>query len=137
MPDMSLALVAGGEDLLAGCGDGGRRHGRRLPDGGGRRPRLAALSLAALLAASAAGAQETGAVRGTVTLVENGGLVDGAVIVDNLRVLDIVQGDSRFVGFDARGSVRLGGDAGHRLRQRGADVDRRGGAAHPRRCGRP
>ena len=31
-------------------------------------------------------------------------------IVDNLRVLDIVQGDSRFVGFDARGSVRVGGD---------------------------
>ena len=27
----------------------------------------------------------------------------------NLRVLDIRQGDSRFVGFDARGSFRLGG----------------------------
>ena len=55
--------------------------GRRLPAGGGRRPRLAALSLAALLAASAAGAQETGTVSGTVTLVENDGLVDGAVIL--------------------------------------------------------
>ena len=30
-------------------------------------------------------------------------------IVDNLRILSIEQGDSRFVGFDARGSVRLGG----------------------------
>ena len=30
-------------------------------------------------------------------------------VVNNLRVLDISQGDSRFVGFDARGSVRLGG----------------------------
>ena len=30
-------------------------------------------------------------------------------VVNNLRVLDIVQDDSRFVGFDARGSVRLGG----------------------------
>ena len=30
-------------------------------------------------------------------------------IVDNLRILDIQQGDSRFVGFDARGSLRLGG----------------------------
>ena len=32
-------------------------------------------------------------------------------MVDNLRVLDIIQDDSRFVGFDARGSVRLGGQA--------------------------
>ena len=31
-------------------------------------------------------------------------------IVDNLRVLDIRQGDSRFVGFDARGSFWLGGE---------------------------
>ena len=31
-------------------------------------------------------------------------------IVNDLRVLDIIQGDSRFVGFDATGSVRLGGD---------------------------
>ena len=30
-------------------------------------------------------------------------------VMNNLRVLDIIQGDSRFVGFDARGSVRLGG----------------------------
>ncbi len=30
-------------------------------------------------------------------------------IVDNLRILDIRQGDSRFVGFDGRGSLRLGG----------------------------
>ena len=30
-------------------------------------------------------------------------------IVDNLRILHIRQGDSRFVGFDARGSLRLGG----------------------------
>ena len=30
---------------------------------------------------------------------------------DNLQVLDFVQGDSRFVGFDATGSVRLGGRA--------------------------
>ena len=32
-------------------------------------------------------------------------------VVDNLRVLDIIQRDSRFVGFDARSSVRLGGQA--------------------------
>ncbi len=74
-------MAARGEDLLAGGGGGGRRQGRRWPAGGGRRPRLAALSLAALLAASAAGAQETGTVSGTVTLVENDGLVDGAVIL--------------------------------------------------------
>ena len=30
-------------------------------------------------------------------------------VLNNLRVLDIIQGDSRFVGFDARGSLRLGG----------------------------
>ncbi len=30
-------------------------------------------------------------------------------VVNNLRVLDIIEGDSRFVGFDARGSLRLGG----------------------------
>ncbi|MDE2905611.1 MAG: TonB-dependent receptor [Acidobacteriota bacterium] len=30
-------------------------------------------------------------------------------VMNNLRVLDIIQGDSRVVGFDARGSVRLGG----------------------------
>ena len=30
-------------------------------------------------------------------------------IVDNLRILNIRQGNSRFVGFDARGSLRLGG----------------------------
>ena len=81
MLDVTLAMVPDGEGLLAGGGGWGRRHGRRLPDGGGCRPRLAALSLATLLAASAAGAQETGTVRGTVTLVENGGLVDGAVIL--------------------------------------------------------
>ena len=34
-----------------------------------------------LAAASALQAQETGAVRGTVTLVENGGLVDGALVL--------------------------------------------------------
>ena len=32
-------------------------------------------------------------------------------VADNLPVLDFTQGDSRFVGFDARGSVRLGGQA--------------------------
>jgi len=32
-------------------------------------------------------------------------------VMNNLRVLDIIQGDSRFVGFDARGSVRLGSQA--------------------------
>ena len=30
-------------------------------------------------------------------------------VVDNLRVLDTIQGNSRFVGFDAQGSVRLAG----------------------------
>ena len=32
-------------------------------------------------------------------------------MADNLPVLHFIQGDSRFVGFDARGSVRLGGQA--------------------------
>ena len=32
-------------------------------------------------------------------------------VEDNLPVLDFLQGDSRFVGFDGRGSVRLGGNA--------------------------
>ena len=32
-------------------------------------------------------------------------------IADNLPVLDFMQGDSRFIGFDARSSVRLGGNA--------------------------
>ena len=32
-------------------------------------------------------------------------------VADNLPVLDFLQGDSRFVGFDARSSVRLGGNA--------------------------
>ena len=31
-------------------------------------------------------------------------------VADNLPVLDFLQGDSRFVGFDARSSVRLGGN---------------------------
>ena len=32
-------------------------------------------------------------------------------VADNLPVLDFIQGDGRFVGFDARSSVRLGGNA--------------------------
>ena len=32
-------------------------------------------------------------------------------VVDNLPVLDFIHGDSRFVGFDATGSVRVGGQA--------------------------
>ena len=32
-------------------------------------------------------------------------------VADNLPVLDFIQGDSRFAGFDAKGSVRLGGQA--------------------------
>ena len=32
-------------------------------------------------------------------------------VVDNLRVLNFLQGDSRFLGFDAKGSIRLGGNA--------------------------
>ena len=32
-------------------------------------------------------------------------------VADNLPVLHFIQGDSRFVGFDAKGSVRLGGQA--------------------------
>ena len=32
-------------------------------------------------------------------------------VADNLPVLDFIQGNSRFVGFDARSSVRLGGNA--------------------------
>ena len=36
---------------------------------------------------------------------------DTGAIADGLPVLDFEQGDSRFTGFDARGSVRLGGSA--------------------------
>ena len=32
-------------------------------------------------------------------------------VADNLPILDFIQGDSRFAGFDATGSVRLGGNA--------------------------
>ena len=46
-----------------------------------RRIRLAALTMAALATVSPLQAQETGTVRGTVTLVENGGPVDGALIL--------------------------------------------------------
>ena len=56
------------------------RMGRALGKPG-RRIRGAALTLAMLAAAASVQAQETGTVRGTVTLVENGGLVDGAVIL--------------------------------------------------------
>ena len=58
--------------------------------------------------------QRTGRVQGEVNFYVYdidrfifGDLTDE--IVDNLRVLDIRQGDSRFVGFDARGSFWLGG----------------------------
>jgi len=37
-------------------------------------------------------------------------------VVNNLRVADFAQGDSRFVGFDAQGSVRLGGRVWAELR---------------------
>ena len=49
--------------------------------GTSRRVWPAVVALAAALAAAPVGAQETGTLRGTVTLVENGGLVDGAVIL--------------------------------------------------------
>ena len=80
MSDIALATVAGREDL-AGCGDDRRRRLGRARAEAARRFRLGVVAAASLLAASAAGAQETGTVRGAVTLVENGGLVDGAVIL--------------------------------------------------------
>ena len=46
-----------------------------------RRIRLATLTIAALVATASVEAQETGTVRGTVTLAENGGPVDGALIL--------------------------------------------------------
>ena len=56
-------------------------------------------------------------------------------VEDNLPVWYFVQGDSRFVGFDAKSSVRLGwerlGHARHRLRRCDPDHDRRAAAAHP------
>ena len=58
--------------------------------------------------------QRLGRVRGEASFYAYG--IDNFIfwdrtneIVDNLRILNIRQGDSRFVGFDARGSLRLGG----------------------------
>ena len=73
-------MAAGGTDRAA-RGHSRRGDAGRAPDGGGRPGRLAVLPLMALLAVSPAAAQETGTVQGTVTLVENGGPVDGAVIL--------------------------------------------------------
>ena len=53
-----------------------RRTGRSS-----RRIRLATLTIATLVATASVEAQETGTVRGTVTLAENGGPVDGALIL--------------------------------------------------------
>ena len=57
---------------------------RRTPRGSGkpsRRIRLAVLTMSMLAATASVQAQETGTVRGTVTLAENGGPVDGALIL--------------------------------------------------------
>ena len=53
----------------------------RAPTGSARRSRFAAVVVTALLVASPVVAQESGTIRGTVTLVETGGLVDGVVIL--------------------------------------------------------
>ena len=65
----------------ASCGTVRPGPCRRAPGSSARSSRIAVLAATALLAAWPAQAQETGVVRGTVTLVENGGLVDGAVIL--------------------------------------------------------
>ena len=72
----------------------GYRRVSRTPACSGWGQRLVVLTVALIVATSPVQGQETGTLRGTVTLVENGEPVDG---------------DSRFVGFDARGSLRLGG----------------------------
>ena len=68
-------------ELIGGRGHGGRGRGGCEPGRSGCCFRVAVLAASALLAAAPVRAQETGVVRGTVTLVENGGLVDGAVIL--------------------------------------------------------
>ena len=56
-------------------------HTRRTPSSRRWRIFSAVLVIATLAVATPIQAQETGVVRGTVTLVENGDLVDGAVIL--------------------------------------------------------
>lgn len=65
----------GGSRLLPG------RHTGRPSGGPGPRIGLAALAMAMLAATAPVQAQETGTVRGTVILAENGGPVDGALIL--------------------------------------------------------
>ena len=51
------------------------------PAGPGWRLRSSVVAAAVTIAAAAAEAQDTGTLRGTVTLVETGGLIDGAIIL--------------------------------------------------------
>ena len=68
-------------ELVVAAGHAGLEPGGCGPGRSGWCSRVAVLAVPALLAAAPVWAQETGVVRGTVTLVENGGFVDGAVIL--------------------------------------------------------
>ena len=58
-----------------------RQPRRRPPAGPGWRLRPSAVAIAVAIATAPAEAQDTGTLRGTVTLVETGGLIDGAIIL--------------------------------------------------------
>ena len=80
MLDIPLDAVVDREDFDS-CGRARSRPAGRTPGSTGWRSRLAVLAVTTLTAAAPGQAQETGTVRGTVTLTENGGPVDGAVIL--------------------------------------------------------
>ena len=80
MSDVTLSMTVEAKNS-AGRGIVRPGHRGRAPGSSARSSRLAVLAVTAFLAAWPVRAQETGVVRGTVTLIENGGLVDGAVIL--------------------------------------------------------
>ena len=80
MSDVTLSMTVEARNT-AGRGNVRPGHRGRAPGSSPRSSRLAVLAVTAFLAVSPVRAQETGVVRGTVTLIENGGLVDGAVIL--------------------------------------------------------
>ena len=80
MLDIPLDAVVDRENFDS-CRRARSRRARRTPSNPGWRTRLFVLAVMTFVAAAPGQAQETGTVRGTVTLAENGGPVDGAVIL--------------------------------------------------------
>ena len=80
MRDIPLCAVVDRADFDS-CSRARSRRARRTPSNPGWRSRLFLLAVMTFVAAAPSQAQETGTVRGTVTLAENGGPVDGAVIL--------------------------------------------------------